>query len=55
MLRWFIRILVSWIFFFFFFICGERERERKRGGEGEGGEREEMRQCVLSRNDTDFC
>lgn len=32
MLRWFIRILVSWIFFFFFFPLfgwGERERERK--------------------------
>lgn len=50
MLPWFIRILVSWTFFCFFFSFlffydfSFVERER-------GGEREETKQCVLSRND----
>lgn len=47
MLRWFIRILVRWtsfFFFFFFFFLFFFYVEREKG-------REEMKQCVSSRND----
>lgn len=49
MLRWFIRILVSFLFLFFYGFSSFSFVER------EIREREEMRQSVLSRNDTDFC
>lgn len=45
----FLIFLISFSDFSYFF-CGERERERERGREREG-EREEMRQCVSSRNE----